>query len=45
MTEHPDNSIDQLRPTALLVVSEGLKPLYALKIVRIHRLLLRNEFP
>ncbi|ADK16051.1 MULTISPECIES: amidohydrolase [Clostridium] len=33
MTDHPYNSIDQLRPVALLAVSEGLKPLDALKSI------------
>jgi len=36
MTDHPYNSIDQLRPVALLAVSEGLKPLDALKSITIN---------
>lgn len=33
ITDHPYNSIDQLRSIALLTVSEGLKPLDALKSI------------
>lgn len=36
MTDHPYNSIDQLSPIALLAVSEGLKPLDALKSITIN---------
>lgn len=36
ITDHPYNSIDQLRSVALLAVSEGLKPLDALKAITIN---------
>lgn len=36
ITDHPYNSIDQLRPVALLAVSEGLKPLDALKSITVN---------
>lgn len=36
ITDHPYNAIDQLRPVALLAVSEGLKPLDALKLITIN---------
>lgn len=36
ITDHPYNSIDQLRSVALLAVSEGLKPLDALKSITIN---------
>jgi imidazolonepropionase-like amidohydrolase len=35
-TDHPYNSIDQLRSVAILTVSEGLKPVDALKCVTIN---------
>lgn len=36
ITDHPYNSIDQLRSVALLAISEGLKPLDALKAITIN---------
>lgn len=36
ITDHPYNAIDQLRSVALLAVSEGLKPLDALKLITIN---------
>lgn len=36
MTDHPYNSIDQLRTIAILAVSEGLNPLDALKAITLH---------
>lgn len=35
ITDHPYNTIDQLRPVAILTVSEGLSPIEALKAVTI----------
>jgi imidazolonepropionase-like amidohydrolase len=36
ITDHPYNSIDQLRTVAALAVAEGLKPIDALKCLTIH---------
>jgi imidazolonepropionase-like amidohydrolase len=36
ITDHPYNSIDQLRPIAILTVSEGLAPIDALKCITIN---------
>ncbi|MBC2582485.1 amidohydrolase [Clostridium sp. DJ247] len=36
ITDHPYNTIDQLRPVAILAASEGLKPVEALKSITIN---------